>query len=201
MTEYDLSDCLIAGLGTIDVEGALTKVRIIAGAPIAFLFDEHHTTPQCIAENIQNAQTLIDNANVTRLYVESHVAGQTADQLTLVNAAPQFADHFIALGNVEVEGVENRELFDQQHLDLGAPLLWPGITLRSHPYDRVRSHCFIASLFRNWRGAELAGNVLLNAGRHHVDDVCDMIQWGEIDVLTGVAAVSYIRIRPTSYPP
>jgi hypothetical protein len=51
------------------------------------------------------------------------------------------------LGTIEVEGVENRELFDQQHQDVGAPLLWPGITLRSHPYDRVRSHCFIASLF------------------------------------------------------
>ncbi len=43
MTEYDLSDCGIAGLGTIEVEGALTKVRIVAGAPIVFLFDEHHT--------------------------------------------------------------------------------------------------------------------------------------------------------------
>ena len=202
MTEYDLSDCGIDGLETIEVEGALTKVRIVAGAPIAFLFDEHHTTSQCIAENIQNAQTLIDNAGVGRLYVESHAAGQAADQLTLVSGAPQFANHFfVSLGNVEVEGVENHELFDQQHLDVGAPLHWPGITLRSHPYDRVRSHCFIASLFRNWRAAEMAGNVVLNAGRHHIDDVCDMIQWGEIDVLTGVAAVTYIRIRPTSYPP
>jgi hypothetical protein len=201
MTDYDLSDCGIDGLGTIEVEGALTKVRIVAGAPIVFLFDEHHTTPQCITENIQNAQTLIDDAGVTRLYVESHLAGQAADQLTLVSGAPQFADHFIALGNVEVEGVENRELFDQQHLDVGAPFLWPGITLRSHPYDRVRSHCFIAGLFRSWRAAEMAGNVVLNAGRHHIDDVCDMIHWGEIDVLTGVAAVTYIRIRPTSCPP
>ena len=86
MTEYDLSDCGIDGLGTIEVEGALTKARIVAGAPIVFLFDEHHTTPQCIVESIQNAQTLIDHAGVMRLYVESHAAGQAADQLTLVSA-------------------------------------------------------------------------------------------------------------------
>lgn len=159
------------------------------------------TTPQCIAENIQNAQTLIDDAGVTRLYVESHLAGQAADQLTLVSGAQQFADYFIAQGNIEVEGVENRELFDQQHLDVGQPLLWPGLTLRSHPYDRVRSHCFIASLFRNWRGAEMAGNVILNAGRNHIDDIRDIVQWGEIDGLTGIPAVTYIRIRPTAYPP
>jgi hypothetical protein len=53
------------------------------------------------------------------------LAGQAADQLTLVSGAPQFADHFIALGNVEVEGVENRELFDQQHRDVRAfALAW-----------------------------------------------------------------------------
>jgi len=175
-------------------------VLIVAGAPIVFLFDEHHTTPDCIQENIQNAQTLIDRARVTRLYVESHAAGHAADQLTQVSSAPQFANHFIGLGTVEVEGVENRELFDQQHLDVGQRPLWPRIALRDHPYDRVRSHCFIASVFRNWRGAEMDGNVILNAGRHHIDDIHDIIQWGEIDGLTGVAPVTYIRIRPTSYP-
>jgi hypothetical protein len=200
MTEYDLSACGIIGLGLVEVEGVLTELRIVPGARIVFLFDEHHTTAQCIAENIQNAQILIDDAGVNRLYVESHAAGQAADQLNVVSGGPQFADHFIAQGNVEIEGVENRELFDQQHLDVGAPLFWHGITLHTHPYDRVRSHCFIGSLFRSWRGEGMTGNVVLNAGRHHVDDIRDIIQWGEIDTLTGVAAVTYIRIRPTSYP-
>ena|GEM_PF-4719660 len=178
-----------------------TKLRVVPGARIVFLFDEHHLTPQCIAENIQNAQILIDNVDVNYLYVESHAAGQAADPLTVVSGSPQFADHFIALGNVGIEGVENRELFDQQHIDVGALLLWPGITLRAHPYDRVRSHCFIGSLFRSWRGEGMTGNVVLNAGRHHIDDIGDMINGGEIDTLTGVPAVTYIRIRPTSYPP
>jgi hypothetical protein len=48
ITQYDLLDCGVDGLGTIAVEGALTKLRVVAGAPILFLLDEHDTTAQCI---------------------------------------------------------------------------------------------------------------------------------------------------------
>lgn len=67
---------------------------------------------------------LIDMSTSGVSYVESHAVGQATDQLTLVRGTPQFADRFVVLGNVEVEGVENRELFDQQHLSLRSPSHW-----------------------------------------------------------------------------
>lgn len=79
---------------------------------------------QCIAKNIQITQMLIDMSTSGVSYVESHAAGQVTDQLTLVRGTPQFADRFVALGNVEVEGIGNRELFDQQHLNLRSPSHW-----------------------------------------------------------------------------
>jgi len=200
MTEYDLSDCGLQGLNMLSIEGVLTKVRIVAGAPILFMLDEHHTTPACIKQNIQNTQVLINGADVQALYVESHKAGEAASQLSLVSANSVFADHFIEQCQVVIEGVENKELHEQQHIDV-APPLWNEITVRSHPYDRARSLSFIASVFRNWRSRGMTGNAVLNMGGHHADDICDWIALGALDSLSGVSDLSYLRIRPTAHPP
>ena len=56
----------------------MTRLRTQAGQPIVFLFDEHHTTPACIQQNIQNAEELINKAGVKTLGVESHVLGAAA---------------------------------------------------------------------------------------------------------------------------
>jgi hypothetical protein len=55
----------LRGSRPVQIEGTLTKLRVIAGAGVVFLFDDYHTTPQCIAENIQNTDELIANAGVS----------------------------------------------------------------------------------------------------------------------------------------
>jgi hypothetical protein len=196
MTEYDLTDLGIAD--PLNIEGALTKLRVVAGAPVVFLLDEHHNTPLTITQNIQNAEELVNEADVTLITSESHFAGMAAGVATRHNLTPQFAEHFAGQAGLVVEGVESEELSLQLNLDVGN-VIWPGITVRTHPNDRIRSHYFIGGLFRARRQHALDGNAILNAGGHHNDDIAEMINWGEIDALVGVVA-SYVRIRPTAYP-
>lgn len=98
MTQYDLSECGIEGLALVDLQGALSKLRIIHGAPIVMLCDE------CLV----------------------------ADQVAI---------------------------------------------------KRILS--------------TRSGNLALHAGHHRIDDIVEMIDCGAIDALTGIPAVSYLRIGPT----
>jgi hypothetical protein len=204
MTPHDLNHLGIEHV--LQIEGTLTEVNTAPNQPIVFLIDESHGHAPSIGENIANVQQLIDHANVRLIGVESHhpsdmgIGDQASD---LVEAT--FANHFNDLPGVvvaeqdemlNVRGVESRELFElmeQDTVDI------PEADRAVYPVNYLRSYYFLLALFRHRRRLELDGNLVLNAGRNHIDHIRQLVAQGGAQQLAGTAA-SYIHIRATAFP-
>lgn len=192
MQKFDLSGVGLKGI--VQIDGTADILRVAANAPVVFMFDEHHSLP-CINMNIANAEMLIAQVAVGLFGVESHKEGCQIAQGTQLNNFPQFAEHFHALGQY-VRGLENEQISIDLEDDINNGI-WPAVD--QHPFNYIRSHYFLATLFRIRRTDGLHDQLILNVGRKHVDHVAQMIIRGEIDEIAGEPA-SYVRIRSTAYP-
>jgi len=194
----------LAALGINDqitVEGTLEILRVVSFAPIVFLLMEHHDTPASITQNMDAAEELVAHASVKLLGAESRESQDNNPSDNAFNEHPEFFNHFSGRPGLNVIGIESKPLSDAIQTDVMPPPLgnWPGITIRQHPYDTVRSCFFLASVFRFRRIGKIDGNVIVNAGGKHILDISRIALNGEADILTG-APVSYVRVRPTAYP-
>lgn len=195
MPEYNLQHLGIEHILTI--EGTLTELQANAGNPVVFLIDERHDHNASIAQNVTNAEHLVEHANVLLIGVESHhmddagLGGQCSDEID-----PVFATHLVDVEAVTVAGVESRELFELMNDDTA------GLTaaqIAVYPLNFLRSYYFLMALFRHRRQRAIAGNMLLNAGLNHINHIRQLIQWGGVQQLAGMPA-SYVHIRATSFP-
>ncbi len=180
----------------VDLEGELTILQAVPGAPAVFLFDEHHTTPECIEQNIANGEALISVLGSPMIGVESHSSFEKPSDATRLNEHPEFAIHFQNNGH-PVYGVECVQLLGEQAYDM-ENRLWR--EAGTHPLNRLRSHYYIWCLFGIWRRRSKKDRFMfLNVGRKHNDHIATLIASGEIVHLAGTEA-SYVRLRPTAYP-
>ena len=195
MSEYTLTQFGIAF--PVDINGALTILREVAGAPVVLLVDEHHTTPDCISQNEHNTNKLISPSRDHLVGVESHAALDDPATAQPVNEHPEFAIAMVKHG-FTVIGVENTDLCDEVLSDI-AYEGWPAGNIKGHPNNQKRSRYFIELLSREFQNRNLTGWMVLNAGRSHIDDIVAVIKDGTIDALAG-APFSYIRLRAVAYP-
>jgi len=193
MAAYNLSHLGI--VQPVNVEGVVTELQT-AGKPVLFLIDEHHTTPDCITQNIANLTELVAKAGVKLIGVESHMLGD-ASPVTACNDHPEVANNFLGQAGVTVVGVESAELFAQMEEDIYNGRWVAGA--KTHPNNYLRSYSYLAGLFRLRREKNLDGNLALNAGRAHIDHIAEMVRCGRADELAG-QAVHYVRVRATAYP-
>ena len=193
MQAYNLSHLGIAQ--PVNIEGVVIELHS-DGMPVLFLIEEHHTTPECIAQNIANLTQLVANADVKLIGVESHVLGDAAPG-TVCNDHPEVANTFLNQAGVTVVGVESAELCNQIEEDIFDGFWATGAN--THPNNYLRSYFYLAGLFRFRRERGLDGNLALNAGRAHIDHIEKMVRCGRADELAG-QAVAYVRVRATAYP-
>jgi hypothetical protein len=201
---------------TINIAGEMTFVRIVGGGPVVYLFDEYHPDEQhgdaCVQGNIANGQALRQSTEIGLVGVEGYEGGLEYDPVerqylldnyipgeinpvTLIGAAPQFAQAMQAAGLVVV-GVDCRGLCDFIELDEA----WdPEVPRGNHPDHVHRTRHFLNTLFRERARLGRHGDVMLNAGRNHIERIVGMVADGTVDRISGVRA-SYVRLRHPAYP-
>lgn len=195
MTQYNLAHLGVQHL--LEIEGVLTEVDIAAGGPIVFLIDESHGHAASIAQNVANVEHLIEHANVRLIGVESHhpadvgIGEQAGDVVD-----PTFANDLSGNPDADIAGVESLELFGLMDNDTGA---MPPAEIAAYPVNYLRSYFFLTALFRHRRHRAVNGNIVLNAGRNHINHIRQLIGWGGAHQLAGTAA-RYVHIRPTAFP-
>lgn len=189
MTEYNL--------GHLAIEGLVTELSVAAGQPIVFLIDESHGHAASTQQNIANVDQLLEHADVRLIGVESHHVDDVGmgDQCSDV-VDPTFANQFNGHEHADVAGVESAELFGVMNDDT---VEMPVGEIAVYPMNYLRSYYFLMALFRHRRRRGLGGNMVLNAGRNHIDHIRQLVAWGGAHQLAGTAA-SYIHIRATAFP-
>jgi hypothetical protein len=202
----------------MNVAGDVNFIRIIGGVPVVYLFDEYHPDPvhgdACVLGNIANGHVLQQAMDIGLVGVEGYDGGLVFDQdhrmyradeymlgeirdETLIGDAPQFAQAIQAAG-LMVVGVDCRGLSDYIQVDESwAPE--PPEPIGNHPDQYLRTRHFLNTLFRERARLRRHGDVILNAGRNHVDRIVAMVADGTVDQLAGARA-SYVRIRHAAYP-
>jgi hypothetical protein len=195
MAKHNLSRFGIAV--PVELDGDVNVLRQVGGVPVVFLIDEHHTTPECIAQNIQNAQNILSGCPSILVGVESHAALHDPTNSQPVSTCPEFANAMV-LANASVIGVEDTTLYDKIIIDI-ADGKWASENMTNHPNNTARSRSFIRTLATEFQERQLNGGMMLNAGRKHIDDIAVLIEAGTIDELT-TQQFSYVRIRPSAYP-
>jgi len=194
----------------LNIEGKLEEVVPSNSVqPVVFLIDEFHekldeqgngAKNERITQNIANETELVKKAGVKLIGAESHAASGLGFG-ERCNDSPRLADHFKNAGldnmgivvegdAVEVTGIESPEIykqmtddtFDMDEADIGG-----------YPLNYLRSYYYLAALFRNRRLENRSGNMVLNAGKDHIDHIVQLIKWGGADQLAGMPA-TYMRV-------
>jgi hypothetical protein len=186
----------------LQLNGNVKVIRNDPSLPFVFLFDENHDNEnECIDKNIENAKELISNTNIEIIGVESLAGGRdwnedtreyvTDDsnekyyrEVTLKkwkSNCTRFADELSNIYPSLVFGVESVGMMNSIE----------------DPNDRImhqkRSKHFIITLFGIYHDQKLNGNLILNSGSNHNDDIETWILNGEIDAIAGTRS-NYVRI-------
>ncbi|GEM_PF-5456576 len=201
MTEEEL----IAFLEALELEGQFEMVHFEENAPILFLFDEHHGNQnECIDRNIRNAETLIEHTDVQLIGVESHAGGVEWDQhdkkyvtndlnekfyrqavADYRSGCTAFVDGLAQHGGL-IQGVESEGMIGKQHTQ--------GETEGRNPLNELRSRHFIKTLGEEYITRGLEGNLILNCGSEHNNDIVRWINDESIEDIVGFKA-TYVRIN------
>lgn len=202
--------------GPINIAGEMTFIRVVGGGPVVYLFDEYHPDQQhgdaCVQGNIANGHVLRQATDIGLVGVEGYEGGLAYDPVdrkyllddyilggitpgTQIGNAPQFAQAMQAAGLVVV-GVDCRGLCDYIEND---PAWDPQEPIGNHPDHVHRTRHFLNTLFRERARLGRHGDMMLNAGRNHIDRIVGMVADGTVDRVAGVRA-SYVRLRHPAYP-
>lgn len=186
--------------------GSAKLVRFVDKAPIVFLFDEDHgNLNDCINKNIKNAFYLIAEAKVEIVGVESLAGGREWDRdietysnyesdkfyskqvSEYVSNCTMFVNGLQPAFTHLLQGVESINIHDKI-FEL------PVIEGMRHRLHKERSRHFIKTLFEIYSLRNMRGNLILNCGIEHNDDIVKWIGCNEIDTIAGICA-SYVRIN------
>jgi len=175
--------------------------------PVVFLIDERHE-PECIAQNVFNAKTLLAQCAVSFAGVESEYGGcewddydekyrdrfDRGDSGKQANEHPEFAGELKKYG-VKVFGVECQGLSSALYCAAteGNPQ-----AIGNHPLNMARSEHFVRTLLQLREHHGLVGNVILNVGGNHNTHIASWISDGSIENRTGCKA-AYVRLRAPAY--
>jgi hypothetical protein len=196
----------------INLIGSVTIINKGDSSPIVFLLDEKHDDIDCINKNITNALELLSKAKVELIGVESLAGGVEWSEETCNYVQNDYNDKWYAEGlekyrNDHTEfldelfkeysslivGVESIGMMNKIEVDFYNANLSGKVEV-AHPLHRERSRHFIETLFDIYRIRQLSGNLILNCGRHHNDDIEEWIKSGEIEEFLGIKA-TYVRIN------
>lgn len=204
--------------GVIHLAGDMTIIRLVGGTPVVYLFDEYHPDEEhgdaCVQGNIANAHILRQATDIGLVGVEGYDGGLVFDQdhrkyhmyeytpgeigpATLIGGAPQFAQAMAGAGLVVV-GIDCRGLCDFIEVDEA----WepePPEPIGNHPDQFLRTRHFLNTLFRERARLGRCGDMMLNAGRNHIDRIVGMVADGTVDQVAGERA-SFVRLRHPTYP-
>lgn len=204
MNEDDLSKLSLP----LDLQliGHVQLLKFIKDAPIVFLLDENHgNLNNCINNNIINAEILITKAEIGIVGVESLAGGeewerdtetyydQESDRFYFKQVSEYVSDCTMFVNGLHpsfthlLQGVESINILDRI-FEL------PVIEGQRHPSHKKRSKHFIKTLFESYSLEKISGNLILNCGIEHNDDIEGWINSNEIDTITEVVA-SYVRIN------
>jgi hypothetical protein len=176
-------------------------------APVLFLLDEDHGSPDTIEQNIDVARALLEQGMVRLVGVEDYYAendlydGELAQavshppsQLPHAAHAPApspFAMRIFNAGwpvvGVDSEGWETEFLMD------------PGVgPVGAHPAQRGRSMHFLRSLLAQLAKQSELGNVLLNCGSNHNEHILEAARATEKP--TWWPPLTVVRLRVPAHP-
>jgi hypothetical protein len=181
---------------------AVTRlIAPIIQGPTVFLFDEYHSSPDLIRDNVQIAGTLIQEAGVTMIAVEG-IEGDRMTRRDLMSPNPDkcfgsthFALAMVADTRVEVIGVDSWDLFREILKDCEDGKYTPA----NHPLEEQRSAKMLQSVLEKVKARPAVLAVILNGGTRHNDDIERLLRAtpGPEALARGV---SFIRIRSKFYP-
>jgi hypothetical protein len=197
----------------LELFGSLTNLNGSDNAPIVFLFDEHHGNENdCIIKNIENAKTLINNANIVLIGVESLAGGVEWSEETgnyvqddynekwyaeglkkYRNDHTEFLDELIKEYSSLIAGVESIGMMNKIEVDFYNANLSGKVEV-AHHLHLERSRHFIKTLFDTYRIRQLSGNLILNCGSNHNRHIEEWVKSGEIDEIVDIRA-TYVRIN------
>jgi hypothetical protein len=201
---------------TLQLFGSLSILKFSNKSPIVFLFDENHNNENdCITKNIENAYTLIKDANVVLIGVESMAGGKEWDEeigeyvtdnlnekyyreiilkdwrnncTTFSDSiGVNFSDLIIGVESVGMMNKTEVDIYNQSPLDIGS-------AIKNHPLSELRSKHFIKTLFEYYTSIKLKGNMILNCGSNHISHIEEWVLNGEIEKLSDIKA-TYVRIN------
>jgi len=197
----------------LSLSGHPRKLRWGKVLPIVFLFDENHDNlNRCIDKNIENAKILIEFCDVSIVGVESLTGGKSWDSQNQVysenysekklddhyskiykSGQTKFADELSRYFNDRIFGVESYGMQEKLHSDIVLPENeYYNTPVANHPLNAARSEHFIRTLFEYY-GHQESGNLILNCGSNHNNDIEKWIENGKIDEITSPYRANYIR--------
>jgi hypothetical protein len=202
-----------------NLEGTSEILYFEEGLPIVFLFDENHDDENVIQRNIINAGSLIDNADVELVGVESRFGGQFWSEKTRTYGGPP---NEIRLYNDQVELANNQNALIATRINMFERwvnqiegITFTGIdslnmtnvisdlwnnreineeTMVNHPINIMRSIHFIKTILEVHNDEQINGNIIINCGRDHNIHIENMINNPEIEIISAHRA-SYVRIN------
>jgi len=151
-----------------------------------YLIDEHHGHDTSTRENIEIAKHLIAHNNVgligvegykggfrfntnINMYTDNYYTGNISEN-NRIGDYPLFAQEMVNQ-KAAIVGVDSEELSDKAVIDF----VDYGIEARLHPNQFIRSLHFIKTLFDEYNLRGSKGNLILNCGARHNDDILNLI--------------------------
>jgi hypothetical protein len=198
MNEAQLNEVLA------NLEGTSEILHFEEEVPIVFLFDEEHHNMECKRANIRNALSLINEANILLIGLESRLGGRNWSEKNeeydderynlFYNCEFKEFEEALMINHPEkLTGVESIGM-RTKILDLWGKGEIDQHTMPDHYVNMLRSKHFIRTLFEEYRSNHYEGNLLLNCGQDHNTHIANWIVESKIDKITGQRA-SYVSIN------
>jgi hypothetical protein len=183
------------------------QLRVVDGSPTIYLIDEYHHCKSCIDDNIVIAKKLFQSG-VVIAGVEGYEGGMEYDEYdrkyksmrcnadisesTRIGDCPDFAKTLHSCGLLTV-GVDCRGLANEIEVDVYEGRC-KSDEVSKHPNQFRRSEHFIRTLLDEVRKRNLDGDLILNCGSNHNEDI-EKIVSGVSPLPQGWPNFNYVRIR------
>ena len=212
MEEFKGNSCF--NLDDILIKGKFRRLNNLGNFPIIFLFDEKHgNESNNIENNITNADLLINNCLIVLIGVESlgggkKWCGETGSYVEEDNTpfyveykkkwksnCTRFSDEVSKKNADKICGVECIEMMDKIEVDLYDKCQFGSKDAVSNHYlHQERSKHFLITLVDTYKEKKLKGNMILNCGLEHNNDIERWIRNDELKDIIDFKA-NFIRIN------
>ena len=201
------------------LNGEFKIIKFIEGLPIVFLFDENHDNPNnSIESNIENAKSLIRNAFVKLIGVESLAGGKEWDEESedfvknddnikwytkglkdYKSRCTLFVDGLSSNCKAKIYGVESIGMISKIETDVYDNCIdmstdEQSVYIENHHLHVERSKHFIRTISEEYNSRKLMGNIILNCGLNHNNHIENWVNDNTIKEITG-CHFSYVRLN------